>query len=288
MSHDHHDGHTHAAGHAAHGAAPAQGQADGIPARKQDETSHAEHAAHDKHAGHSVAMFRDRFWISLILTIPTLIWEPMIQEWFSYTAPQFPGSQFMPPVFGAIVFFYGGWVFLEGALRELRARLPGMMTLISLAISVAFLYSVAVTLGLSGHPLWWELATLVTIMLLGHWIEMRSISQAEGALKELAKLLPDVASRIIDGDRTEEVRVDALRVDDLVLVRPGASVPADGVVVSGKSSVNESMITGESRLVDKTEGSEVIGDFSRVDTIVFDKTGTLTVGDPNVADAEVY
>ena len=260
MSHDHHDGHTHSARHEARGAtAPAEGQAHGMPPRKQDDASHAEHAAHDKHAGHSVAMFRDRFWISLILTIPTLIWEPMIQEWFGYTAPQFPGSQFMPPVFGAIVFFYGGWVFLEGALRELRARLPGMMTLISLAISVAFLYSVAVTLGLSGHPLWWELATLVTIMLLGHWIEMRSISQAEGALKELAKLLPDVASRIIDGDWTEEVRVDALRVDDLVLVRPGASVPADGVVVSGKSSVNESMITGESRLVGKTEGSEVIG-----------------------------
>jgi Cu2+-exporting ATPase len=204
-------------------------------------------------------MFRDRFWISLLLTIPTLVFEPMIQEWFGYTAPQFPGAQFMPPVFGAIVFFYGGWVFIEGAWRELRGRLPGMMTLISLAISVAFLYSLAVTLGLAGHPLWWELATLVTIMLLGHWIEMRSISQAEGALKELAKLLPDVAMRIIDGDRTEEVPVDALHVDDLVLIRPGASVPADGVVVSGKSSVNESMITGESRLVDKTEGSEVIG-----------------------------
>jgi cation transport ATPase len=130
-------------------------------------------------------MFRDRFWISLVLTIPTLIWEPMIQQWFGYAAPRFPDSPFMPPAFGAIVFFYGGWVFLEGALRELAARLPGMMTLISLAISVAFLYSVAVTLGLSGHPLWWELATLVTIMLLGHWIEMRSISQAEGALKEL-------------------------------------------------------------------------------------------------------
>jgi Cu2+-exporting ATPase len=228
----------------------------------RDRDEHARHeagAAHDKHAGHSVAMFRDRFWTSLVLTIPTLIWEPMIQEWFGYSAPQFPGSHFMPPVFGAIVFFYGGWVFLQGALRELRARLPGMMTLISLAISVAFLYSVAVTLGLAGHPLWWELATLVTIMLLGHWIEMRSISQAEGALKELAKLLPDVASRIIDDDRTEEVPVNALRVDDVVLVRPGASVPADGVVVSGKSSVNESMITGESRLVDKTEDSEVIG-----------------------------
>ncbi|MBN9023022.1 MAG: heavy metal translocating P-type ATPase, partial [Rhizobiales bacterium] len=204
-------------------------------------------------------MFRDRFWISLLLTIPTLIWEPMIQEWLGYRAPEFPGSNFMQPLFGAVVFFYGGWVFIEGAWRELRSRLPGMMTLISLAITVAFLYSLAVTLGLAGHPLWWELATLVTIMLLGHWIEMRSISQAEGALRELAKLLPDVALRIVEGDRTEEVRVDALHVDDVVLVRPGASLPADGVVVSGKSAVNESMITGESRLVEKTEGNEVIG-----------------------------
>ena len=183
MSQDHHSEHTHGAHHAAtrkHGA--------GEHAMDGAGSEHAgdDHgAAHDKHAGHSVAMFRDRFWISLVLTIPTLIWEPMIQEWFGYAAPRFPGSPFMPPVFGAIVFFYGGWVFLEGALRELGARLPGMMTLISLAISVAFLYSVAVTLGLSGHPLWWELATLVTVMLLGHWIEMRSISQAEGALKEL-------------------------------------------------------------------------------------------------------
>ena len=221
--------------------------------------SHDQFAAHDKHAGHSVAMFRDRFWISLLLTVPTLVWEPMLQEWFSYSAPQFPGSQFMQPAFGVIVFLYAGWVFLQGAWRELQARLPGMMTLIALAISVAFAYSLAVTLGFEGHPLWWELATLVTIMLLGHWIEMRSISQAEGALKELAKLLPDVALRITEGDRTEEVRVDALRVDDLVLIRPGASVPGDGVVVSGNSAVNESMITGESRFVDKTEGSDVIG-----------------------------
>ncbi len=252
MSHDHHGGHAHAMPGAPTQPAP---QPEIGPRHVADDG----HAAHDKHAGHSVAMFRDRFWLSLVLTIPTLIWEPMIQEWFGNTAPQFPGSQFMPPLFGAIVFFYGGWVFLLGAFRELRAMLPGMMTLISLAISVAFLYSVAVTLGLSGHPLWWELATLVTIMLLGHWIEMRSISQAEGALKELAKLLPDVALRIIDGDRTEEVRVGALHVDDLVLIRPGASVPADGVVVSGKSSVNESMITGESRLVHKVDGSDVIG-----------------------------
>lgn len=262
MSHDHHQASVQAGGHRAHAG---DGTGDGPTPNQSRHAAHNTpggqdgHVGHDRHAGHSVSMFRDRFWISLLLTIPTLVFEPMIQEWFGYTAPQFPGAQFMPPVFGAIVFFYGGWVFIEGAWRELRGRLPGMMTLISLAISVAFLYSLAVTLGLAGHPLWWELATLVTIMLLGHWIEMRSISQAEGALKELAKLLPDVAMRIIDGDRTEEVPVDALHVDDLVLIRPGASVPADGVVVSGKSSVNESMITGESRLVDKTEGSEVIG-----------------------------
>ncbi|WMT86523.1 heavy metal translocating P-type ATPase [Pelagibacterium sp. 26DY04] len=214
---------------------------------------------HDKHAGHSVAMFRDKFWLSLALTVPTVIWEPMIQEWFGYTAPQFPGSAFIPAVFGTIVFFYGGWVFLRSALGELQARLPGMMTLISLAIMVAFLYSVAVLLGLDGHPLWWELATLVTIMLLGHWIEMRSISQAQGALNELAKLLPDMAVRVIGDDQSEEVLVSDLRADDIVLVRPGAAIPADGVVVSGKSAVNESMITGESQLIDKADGAEVLG-----------------------------
>jgi Cu2+-exporting ATPase len=213
---------------------------------------------HDKHAGHSVEMFRDRFWISLALTIPALIWDPMIQDWFGYRAPVFPGSRSIPAVFGTAVFIYGGRVFLEGAVRELADRLPGMMTLIGLAISVAFIYSAAVTLGLPGHPLWWELATLVTIMLLGHWIEMRSIFQAQGALKELAKLLPDRALKITDSEHTEEVAVDELRNGDLVLIRPGASVPADGVVRSGKSSVNEAMITGESRLLDKSQGDRVI------------------------------
>ena len=217
------------------------------------------HAAHDKHAGHSVSMFRDRFWLSLVLTIPTLIWEPMLQEWFGYAAPQFAGSQLIQPLFGTVVFVYGGWVFLKGGFAELRSRLPGMMTLISLAISVAFAYSLAVLAGFDGHPIWWELATLVTIMLLGHWIEMRSISQAQGALNELAKLLPDVALRLTKDDRTDEVRVDELKVDDIVLVRPGAAIPADGVVISGRSAVNESMITGESRLVEKTDESEVIG-----------------------------
>lgn len=218
----------------------------------------ASHVGHDKHAGHSVEMFRDRFWISMALTIPALIWEPMLQQWFGYRAPEFPASQYIPAIFGTAVFFYGGWVFLRGAWGELSSRLPGMMTLISLAIVVAFLYSAAVTLGYPGHALWWELATLVTIMLLGHWIEMRSIFQAQGALKELAKLLPDKAVRITSGNETEEIPVNALRDGDLLLIRPGAGIPADGVVVSGKSSVNEAMITGESKLIEKTDGAKVI------------------------------
>lgn len=203
-------------------------------------------------------MFRNRFWVCLVLTLPSLIWEPTLQQWFDYEAPVFPGSDLVPALFGAVVFFYGGWVFLQGAARELRVRLPGMMTLIGLAISVAFLYSAAVTLGFRGHAMWWELATLVTIMLLGHWIEMRALVQAQGALKELAKLLPDTATRLTAGDRTEEVPVNQLRVGDLVLIRPGTSIPADGIVRSGKSSVNEAMITGESQLIEKREGDKVI------------------------------
>src|SRR5690606_15077481 len=175
-----------------------------------------------------------------------------------YTAPVFPGSEYIPAVFGTIVFFYGGWGFVRGAARGLRDRAPGMMTLIALAITVAFVFSAAVTLGFPGTPLWWELATLVTIMLLGHWMEMRSIQQASGALNELAKLLPSTALRIVDGE-TEEVPVSELAEGDVVLVRPGASVPADGVVREGRSAVNEAMITGESRPVDKGPGDEVIG-----------------------------
>ena len=218
---------------------------------------HDAHAGHDKHAGHSVAMFRDRFWISLLLTLPTLVWGHMLQSALGYRAPAFAGSRWIPALFGTAVFLYGGLPFLRGAVGELRARLPGMMTLIALAISVAFAFSVAVTIGYPGMPLWEELATLVTIMLLGHWMEMRSITQAQGALRELAKLLPNSATRIVDG-RTEEVPLAALREGDLVLVRPGSSVPADGVVREGSSTVNESMITGESRLVEKKEGDTVI------------------------------
>jgi len=153
----------------------------------QDE-HHGPHGGHDKHAGHSVAMFRDKFWISLLLTIPTLIWGHMLQRAFGYTPPAIPGARWIPAVFGTATFVYGGRPFIQGAVRELRDRLPGMMTLIALAITVAFGFSLAVTLGYPGMPLWEELATLVTIMLLGHWLEMRSIMQAQGALAELAKL----------------------------------------------------------------------------------------------------
>ena len=202
-------------------------------------------------------MFRRRFWVSLALTIPTLVWGHMLAPLLGIRAPAFPGSQWIAPVFGTAVFLYGGRVFLEGAWREWKRRLPGMMTLISLAIAVAFGFSLAVTLGFPGMPLWEELATLVTVMLLGHWIEMRSIAHASGALGELAKLLPDMAVRI-SGDQTEEVPVDALRQGDLVLVRPGASIPADGVVREGASDVDESLLTGESRPVEKAAGDAVV------------------------------
>jgi Cu2+-exporting ATPase len=204
-------------------------------------------------------MFRSKFWLTLVFTIPTMIWSGMIQHWFGYTAPTFPGSPYIPAIFGTIVYFYGGWPFLHGAYRELRDRLPGMMTLISLAITVAFLFSLVVTFGLvGGTDLWWELATLVAIMLLGHWIEMRSITQAQGALKELAKLLPDIAVRLDGAGNSSEVPVAALHRADLLLIKPGAGIPADGIVKEGKSAVNESMITGESKPVVKTTGDKVI------------------------------
>jgi Cu2+-exporting ATPase len=218
---------------------------------------HEEHAGHDRHAGHSVEMFRTRFWIALVLTIPTILWGHMLASVTGWHAPAFPGSSWIPPVLGTLVFAYGGVPFVQGALRELRARLPGMMTLIALAIGVAFVFSATVTLGYPGMPLWEELSTLVTVMLLGHWIEMRSITQAQGALKELAKLLPSTAVRVVDG-REEEVPLSALRDGDTILARPGSRLPADGVVESGESTVDESMITGESRPVKKRQGERVI------------------------------
>jgi Cu2+-exporting ATPase len=235
-----------------HGHHHAMPHADRAPAK-----GHEGAGAHDRHEGHSVAMFRDRFWITLLLSIPTLVWSGMVQHMVGFAAPTFPGSLYVPAFFGTAVYLYGGSVFVKGGLRELRDRLPGMMTLISLAITVAFVFSLAVTLGYPGEALWWELASLVTIMLLGHWIEMRSISQASGALRELARLLPSTAQRLV-GETIEDVEISALREGDLVLVRPGASVPADGIVDSGKSDVNESIITGESVPVTKAEGAKVI------------------------------
>jgi len=232
------------------------------PADGGAHAAHAGHAGHDKHAGHSVAMFRDRFWLSLVLTLPTLVWGHMLQNAIGYHAPMFPGSQWIPAAFGTAVFVYGGRPFIQGAWHELKDRLPGMMTLIALAIAVAFVFSAAVTLGYPGMPLWEELATLVTIMLLGHWLEMRSISQAQGALGELAKLLPNSATRVVTAatgdERLEDVAVADLREGDVVLVRPGQSAPADGMVVAGESDVNESVLTGESRPVHKQPGDPVI------------------------------
>jgi Cu2+-exporting ATPase len=217
----------------------------------------AAHAAQDRHEGHSVAMFRDKFRLSLALTIPVVIWSGDPQHWLGYVAPVFQGATFIPPVLGTIVFAYGGLVFLRGARTELADRQPGMMTLISLAILVAFVTSWAGTLGMFQIEIWWELATLITIMVLGHWLEMRSIAQARGALTALAELLPDTAERVTDGG-TETVALSRLAVGDVVLVRPGARVPADGVVADGSADVDESMITGESVAVTKSLGDRVV------------------------------
>src|SRR5271163_3369821 len=212
---------------------------------------------HDRHTGHSVAMFRDKFWLSFALTIPVVFWSTEVQNWLGYTAPSFPGSKFIPAILGTVVFVYGGLVFLRGAWGELVDRKPGMMTLISLAIIVAFGTSLAATFGLFEIDVWWELASLITIMVLGHWLEMRAISQARGALNALAALLPDTAERV-EGADTRSVPLAELRVGDIVLVRPGARVPADGTVVEGAADVDESMITGESKTLPKTAGSKVI------------------------------
>ncbi|WP_026370479.1 heavy metal translocating P-type ATPase [Kallotenue papyrolyticum] len=242
MAHTTHAGHAEHAGHAGHA----------------EHAAHAGHAEHAGHAGHSADMFKRPFWISLILTLPVLYFDHMVQSFFGFRAVAFPGAAWIAPVLASIIYWYGGWVFLSGAWAELRRRQPGMMTLVALAITTAYFYSLAVTFGLvAGMPFYWELATLVTIMLLGHWLELRAVGSAQNALRELARLLPDTAERIVDG-RSEQVPVSALRVGDLLLVRPGGRVPADGVVESGESELNESMVTGESRPVRKQPGAEVI------------------------------
>jgi Cu2+-exporting ATPase len=219
---------------------------------------HAEHAqGHDRHAGHSVEMFRTRFWVCLALTIPVLLYAEGLWELFGLEAPDLPGGEVVSFVLATAIYVYGGSIFIRSAGHELRARLPGMMTLVSVGISAAYLYSVATTFWVEGEGFYWELATLVDIMLLGHWIEMRAVGRAQGALSELAKLLPDTAERVA-GDRTEEVPVSAIEAGDVVLVRPGGRVPVDGEVIDGESQMNESMITGESRPVGKRSGDQVV------------------------------
>jgi Cu2+-exporting ATPase len=243
------------------------------------EHSHAEHHEHDKHAGHSVAMFKDKFWLSLLLTLPVLAYSEMIQTWFHFTPPSFPGSQYVPFVLSSIIFFYGGLVFIKSAIGELKAKLPGMMTLISLAIITAYVYSVATQFFIAGDGFFWELATLVTIMLLGHWLEMASVAKAENALDAISKLLPDKAEKLVNG-KPRQVLVSELKVGNLVLIRPGASIPVDGVIVDGSSSVDEAAITGESKPVGKKKDDEVVAGTGNQDgslTVKVTKLGQDTV-----------
>jgi Cu2+-exporting ATPase len=230
-------------------------------AERATELAHADHAAdhgaHDEHAGHSVAMFRDRFWLSVVLTLPVMIWSESLQQWLSYSAPDFPFSTRVPAVFGVAVFLYGGLPFLRGGIQEVRDRHPGMMLLISLAIVVALASSFASELGLLDLEFWWELALLIDVMLLGHWQEMKALGHASGALDALAALLPDEAE-VLDRDEVRVVPVSDLRPGDRVLVRPGARVPTDGTIEEGAAAFDESMITGESKPAVREPGDHVV------------------------------
>jgi P-type Cu2+ transporter len=221
-------------------------------------------------------MFRDRFWWTLVLTIPVVFFSDTFQRILGYTAPTFPGSDWLPPVLGTVIFAYGGWPFLTGAISELRSRQPGMMLLIGLAITVAFVASWATELGAVDLDFWWELAALIAVMLLGHWQEMRAVGQASGALEALAVLLPDEAERITH-DGTETVPLSSLEPGDLVLIRSGARVPADGEIVEGSAEVDESMITGESRPVPKSTGDNVVAGTVATDSAI--RVRVTAVGD---------
>lgn len=217
---------------------------------------HEGHGDHSGHGHHSPAMFKQRFFVSLILTLPILYFSPQLQGWLGYDAISFPGSGWITPILGIILYFYGGWPFLQGAWHEFQSKI-GMMTLIALAITVAFIYSLAVSLGLEGKPFYWELATLIVIMLLGHWIEMASVQGASQALEELSTLVPNQAHRMRNGD-IEDVPVDQIQTEDVILIRPGEQIPNDGEVIEGSTSVNESFLTGESKPVHKEVGDEVV------------------------------
>ncbi len=230
----------------------------------QTHADHVDHTAEHGHVGHGghgdhVAQFRRLFWTMLVLAIPTVALSGMFAMILGYTVPDFPGSQWLSPVLGTVMYLWGGRPFLTGAVSEIRSRAPGMMLLIGLAITVAFISSWGASLGVLPHNLdfWWELALLIVIMLLGHWIEMRSLAQTTSALDSLAALLPDEAERIT-GDGTETVAPADLRIDDVVIVRPGGSVPADGVIVDGAAEMDESMVTGESRPVRRSVGDAVV------------------------------
>jgi len=277
MTNHDHEHHEHVAHEHAHRDAPEvkAGQADHAHAghtmmhtadsavRGQTEAASGAHAAHTEHRGHAdhtghEQMFRRRFWGSLALSVPVLIFSPMIQELLGFRGPDFAGSAWIPFALSLVIFAYGGVPFLRMAAPEIRNREPGMMTLITLAISVALVYSIAAqVLGL-GEGFFWELVTLIDIMLLGHWLEMRSVRQASGALNELAKLMPDTAELVMPNGEVKTVPAGSLNMGDVVLVRPGTSIPADGVITQGESSVNESMVTGESKPVHKEEGTPVI------------------------------
>ncbi len=251
--HGRHEGMNH--GQMEHGSAASDQAAGG---EHDARTGHDQgHGAHVSHAGHE-RMFRTRFWICLALTVPVLVFSPGVQDLLGYRIPAFPGGDWISPLFAVVIFLYGGIPFLRMAVPEIQSRKPGMMTLISLAISVALIYSLAALFLPKGDTFFWELATLIDIMLLGHWLEIRSVRQASGALNELAKLLPDTAERMRADGTLETVPAGALRTGDRVLVRPGAAVPADGQVIEGESEADESMITGESRPVAKAFGSKVI------------------------------
>jgi P-type Cu2+ transporter len=222
-----------------------------------DQDNHSGHNHQDHHA-HMIKDFRTRFWISLALSLPIVVLAPMIQGLLGYEF-RFEGDRYVQFALSSLVFFYGGWPFFKGLKDEIKDRAPGMMTLIAMAITVAYVYSSAVVFGLEGKIFFWELATLIVVMLLGHWIEMKSVMGASNALDELAKLMPSEATRINDNDDTETVSISELKADDLILVKPGEKIPADGEIKEGESNINEAMITGESKPVTKKEGDEVIG-----------------------------
>ena len=282
--------HEATAEHAEHSAtaAPAPARAAGVGHGSHTEQGpHTGHNAHDddhvvhthgQHAGHSTAMFKNRFWLTLALSVPVVYFSPMFAHLLGYMPPHFPGSAWIPPVLGTVIFLYGGQPFLRGGLHELKARRPGMMLLIGMAISVAFVASWVTSLGIVGFDLdfWWELALLVAIMLLGHWIEMRALGSAQGALDALAALLPDEAERITDAG-TETVSVSELRAGDLVLVRSGARMPADGTVTEGRAEFDESMITGESKTVPRSPGDTVVAGTVATDNSV--RVRITAVGD---------